>query len=56
MDKLKQAVHKFEAKAGDHPNVSSDPSVNPKFGIEDVNSGNSELSSLQKQYGVWARR
>lgn len=45
MDKLKQAVHKFEAKAGDHPNVSSDQSVNPTSGVQNVNSGQSEHSA-----------
>ncbi|KAI5357583.1 hypothetical protein Slin15195_G039430 [Septoria linicola] len=33
MDKLKSLVKKFEAKAGDHPNASSDPNINPTSGV-----------------------
>lgn len=39
MNMLKSLAKKFEAKAGDHPNASSDPNINPTSGVQHDSCG-----------------
>ena len=44
MNMLKSLAKKFEAKAGDHPNASSDPNINPTSGVQHDSCGDGKSS------------